>query len=145
MSTVIAPARRRLGIALALAALFATLAPFPRGADAANCGNTSVDTTPINDLGTGTYKGRQGGLYPGGSNQRPTSHTATGSSLVKERVLPRKASGTPDTTNGKLVFLSLGMSNAEAEFKQFVSSGFGQTEEQACDPRERRGRRTRSG
>jgi len=29
---------------------------------------------PITDLGTGTYLGFQGGLYPGGLNEPPPAH-----------------------------------------------------------------------
>jgi hypothetical protein len=35
------------------------------------CSVTSVGFTPINVLGAGTFRGFQGGLYPGGSNVRP--------------------------------------------------------------------------
>src|SRR5215470_16157373 len=46
---------------------------------AANCTVTTVNRTPINDLGTGFYLGGfQGGLYPGGSNTVPAAHDSTG-------------------------------------------------------------------
>ena len=41
---------------------------------ASDCTQISVGKTPLNDLGTGTYQGQQGGLYPGGSNTRPAVH-----------------------------------------------------------------------
>jgi hypothetical protein len=87
---------------------------------AAECSNTSVGFTPLTDLGKGTYHGEQGGLYPGGSNKRPSSHTAEGIDLASKRAVPRRADGKPDAKNGTLVFLSIGMSNAEAEFGEFV-------------------------
>ena len=46
---------------------------------AADCDQTSVQRTPINDLETGLYMNLfQGGLYPNGSNQPPPAHGATG-------------------------------------------------------------------
>jgi hypothetical protein len=109
---------RAIAVALAL-----VMAVVPVGAS--DCGTTSVGDIPLNDLGSGTYKGRQGGLYPGGSNARPASHTSAGRSLAEDRVLPRKTTGTVDTENGKLVFLSVGMSNTEQEFKRFITAANG--------------------
>jgi len=48
--------------------------------------NTSLEFTdtvrvPINDLGTGTYMGVMGGLYPGGSNQ-PSGQLSTMSGIL---------------------------------------------------------------
>ncbi|HJR18168.1 MAG TPA: hypothetical protein VJ922_00465, partial [Actinomycetota bacterium] len=105
--------------------LFIALALFAAGtiplALAADCAKTSTGLVPLTDLGTDSYKGRQGGLYPGGSNKRPSAHTGAGISLIEDRVRPRKADGTVDTNKGKLVFLSVGMSNAEAEFQYFIN------------------------
>jgi hypothetical protein len=69
---------------------------------------------PINDLGAGEYLGFQGGLYPGGSNQVPAAHHAKGLELAGQ-VQPRNLEGVPDPT-GKIVLLSIGMSNARYEF-----------------------------
>jgi hypothetical protein len=86
---------------------------------AQNCGNTSVPgLVPINDLGTGTYLGSEGGLYPGGTNVRPTAHTVGGLAQATQ-VVPRDANGNP-SASGKIVFLSIGMSNATDEFSRFV-------------------------
>src|SRR5262245_50395118 len=64
----------------------------------AGCANPFVDRTPLTDLGTGTYNGYQGGLYPGGTNERPASHDRdldrTG------RLLLLDAAGNPDALNG---------------------------------------------
>src|SRR5947209_13439872 len=38
----------------------------------------SMGFTALNDLGPGTYKGEQGGLYPGGSNTMPAAHLKAG-------------------------------------------------------------------
>jgi len=87
-------------------------------ADAQNCSGTSVGLTPINDLGLGTYLGAQGGLYPGGSNVRPIAHTVGGLAQAAS-IVPRDTSGSP-AANGKIVFLSIGMSNCTQEFSQFI-------------------------
>ena len=79
-------------------------------------GTTKPDTTmvPLSDLGTGTYRGFQGGLYPNGSNAVPGAHGALGASFARN-VRPRNAAGQPDA-KGKIVLLSVGMSNTTQEF-----------------------------
>lgn len=69
---------------------------------------------PLTDLGRGTYLGFQGGLYPDGSNDVPAAHAALGASFVSQ-IEPRNTAGLPDA-NGKIVLLSVGMSNATQEF-----------------------------
>ncbi len=61
----------------------------------ANCSNTSVGFTPINDLGTGTFNNYQGSLYPNGSNYMPTQHKTDGM-LLANQVQPLDANGNPD-------------------------------------------------
>ncbi len=118
---LIQTARDRIRVLCALATALALAVPVLQpAAHAADCGNTSEGFKALTDLGSGAYQGEQGGLYPGGTNKRPSAHTAKGISLAKGQVVPRKASGAVDTKNGKLVFLSVGMSNTEAEFKEFV-------------------------
>jgi Cu/Ag efflux protein CusF len=71
-----------------------------------------VDTSkfkPLTDLGTEKYQGFEGGQYPGGKNERPAEHEAAGLALAKE-VQPLDADGKP-SPNGKIVLLSVGMSN----------------------------------
>src|SRR5258708_7769274 len=41
----------------------------------------SVGLTPLTDLGKGSYKGEQGGLYPGGENITPPEHLEAGLKL----------------------------------------------------------------
>jgi hypothetical protein len=65
--------------------------------------------TPLNDLGTGTYLGFEGGLYEDGSNVVPSDHNQAGLSLLSQ-IGP---------INGKVVLLSLGMSNANYIFMSF--------------------------
>lgn len=83
-----------------------------------NCNETSVGKTPLNDLGSGTYQSQQGGLYPGGINSRPSVHQAAGLAEAAQ-VVPRDTSGNVDLMNGKIVLLSIGMSNTKQEWQQF--------------------------
>jgi hypothetical protein len=86
---------------------------------AQNCGNTSVaGLVPLNDLGAGNYQGFQGGLYPGGANSLPIAHRIAGMNQAAA-VVPRDAGGAP-AADGKIVFLSIGMSNCSQEFSTFV-------------------------
>ncbi|MBI4929201.1 MAG: T9SS type A sorting domain-containing protein [Bacteroidetes bacterium] len=90
----------------------------------ANCAAASSGLTPINDLGTGSFVNAwaatwTGGLYPNGSNYRPATHMAAGISLAQQ-VVPLDATGNIDNVNGKIVWLSIGMSNATMETQQFI-------------------------
>ena len=69
---------------------------------------------PLSDLGTGTYKGFTGGLYPAGSNVEPEAHAAVGRARAQS-IVPRDTAGTPNA-GGKIVLLSIGMSNTTQEF-----------------------------
>lgn len=69
---------------------------------------------PLTQLGTATYRGFQGGLYPGGSNTVPATHAALGTTFARN-IRPLNAAGQPDA-NGKVVLLSVGMSNTTQEF-----------------------------
>ncbi len=64
---------------------------------------------PLTELGTDKYQGYAGGLYPDGKNDRPAAHEQAGVQLAKQ-VQPLNAEGKPDP-NGKIVLLSIGMSN----------------------------------
>ena len=76
--------------------------------------------TPLDDLGTGTYRGYQGGLYPNGLNLPPAAHSAAGISIAKQ-IRPLDSLGVTDPVNGKIVLLSVGMSNTTQEFSFFKS------------------------
>lgn len=97
-------------------------APPPGGCpayDSVNtCNNTCVGLTPINDLGSGFYMGLQGGLYPGGSNTRPETHDNAGIAIA-EAIQPLGPDGNVDLIAGKIVLISIGMSNAMQEFEYF--------------------------
>lgn len=73
------------------------------------------DLVPLSDLGTHKYLGRfEGGLYPGGADEPPSDHLAAGLERAR-RIRPLDATGRPDP-EGKVVLLSIGMSNTNAEF-----------------------------
>jgi hypothetical protein len=81
------------------------------------CSNTSTGYTAITDLGSGSFQGEQGGLYPGGSNTPPAAYQAAGVRAAQS-VVQLDSSGTPNA-NGKIGFISIGMSNASGEFRYF--------------------------
>ncbi|HYM79034.1 MAG TPA: Ig-like domain-containing protein [Candidatus Dormibacteraeota bacterium] len=100
-----------------------TLSVFPNLAD--NCNDLSFNvpntTTPIvalNDLGTGTYQGSEGGLYPNGSNVRPASHDADGVNFATG-IVPLDGNGNYSPT-GKYVLMAIGESTAQNEFNRFL-------------------------
>ncbi len=64
---------------------------------------------PLNELGTAKYQNFEGGFYPDSHNERPKDHEAAGLKLAKQ-VQPLNAQGQPES-NGKIVLLSIGMSN----------------------------------
>jgi hypothetical protein len=64
---------------------------------------------PINDLGTGTFNGYTGGLYPGGLNH-PTGSYATDLLKICHNITPLDTFGNPSAKNGKVLFVSLGWS-----------------------------------
>jgi hypothetical protein len=75
----------------------------------------SFSATPINDLGSRTYLGFEGGLYEDGTNVVPNDHNQAGLARVS-RIVP---------INGKIVLLSIGMSNASDVFTLFVQQANG--------------------
>ena len=90
-----------------------------------NCNDLSFDvpntTNPIvalNDLGTGTYQGSEGGLYPNGSNARPQPHDSDGVTFAKG-IQPLDSNGNPSST-GKYVLMALGESTLQNEFNRFL-------------------------
>jgi len=83
-----------------------------------DCAQTSVGETPLSDLGTDTYQGHEGGLYPHGKNRPPRAYRRIGLRRAS-KVEPLNAAGKPDP-NGKIVLLSVGMSNTAQEFQAFM-------------------------
>ncbi|MFN2421092.1 MAG: hypothetical protein ABR527_06895 [Gemmatimonadota bacterium] len=118
-----------LGAALSAGAAFSScngLSPFEAGDPQPDPGPPfSDDRIPLTQLGSGTYLGFEGGLYPGGSNEPPADHAAAGRqalALIEPLdILGRRAPG------GRIVLVSVGMSNTTQEF---CSQGGGRP----CDP-----------
>ena len=107
--------------AAATAGLLAALAGptlVATSARASDCSVVSTGRVPLNDLGAGTYQGLQGGLYPGGSNVRPPTHDAAGLAIA-QAIGPLDTLGGSDP-DGRIVLISIGMSNATQEFSTFV-------------------------
>lgn len=90
-----------------------------------NVANTSTPIQGLDVLGTGTYLGAVGGLYPNGSNIRPIDHTSYGIGLA-QGIQPLNANGLPDP-NGKEVIVLIGESNVHTE-------GDGIAEDANADP-----------
>lgn len=82
---------------------------------------------PLTDLGSdvyvrmdGTATGYTGGLYPGGSNIRPDEHELAGRQIAAG-ILPLNDRGEHDPLGGRIVLVSIGMSNTGQEFGAFQS------------------------
>jgi hypothetical protein len=72
------------------------------------------DRVPLTELRRGTYLGFEGGLYPGGANEPPRDHLSIGRKALRQ-IEPLDRNGRP-SPNGKIVFVSVGMSNTSQEF-----------------------------
>jgi hypothetical protein len=100
--------RSLLAVLAALLVLPAAHATVKR--TSANCAQTSEPLTPLSDMGAKlTYHRYRGGLYAGGKNTPPRRYLKKGLAAAK-RVHP---------INGKIVLLSIGMSNTTQEFSVF--------------------------
>ena len=86
---------------------------------AANCGAGPTGLVPLSDLGAGLYNGLEGGLYAGGMNGRPSGHEAAGLAIAQE-IAPLDTLGNPDAGSGRIVLISIGMSNCTQEFQAFL-------------------------
>ncbi|MBI5397555.1 MAG: hypothetical protein HZA91_19840 [Verrucomicrobia bacterium] len=80
-------------------------------------GKDSVGLTPLTELGAAKYKGEDGGLYGGGKNEPPPAHAAAAKKELA-KIQPLDAEGKP-SADGKVVLLSVGMSNTTQEFSRF--------------------------
>ena len=70
-------------------------------------------SVPLIDMGTSSYKGFPGGLYPPSTNTMPATHASEGLAAANG-VQPRDTAGTPDPL-GKYVLMTVGMSNTRDE------------------------------
>jgi Putative Ig domain len=83
-----------------------------------NVPSSSTPIVALNDLGTGTFLGSEGGLYPNGSNIRPTTHDSDGVTIA-QGIQALDSNGNPDP-NGKYVLMAIGESTAQNEFNRFL-------------------------
>jgi uncharacterized coiled-coil DUF342 family protein len=75
------------------------------------------DLVPLTEL-TAKYKDQDGGLYGGGKNEPPAAHAALAKKAIAE-IKPLDRDGKP-ASDGKVVLMSIGMSNTTQEFSTFV-------------------------
>jgi hypothetical protein len=78
----------------------------------------STGLVPLPDLGTGAYQGEEGGLYPGVPNTPPRVHLAAGVAMAK-RIVALDSEGRP-SASGRIVFVTIGMSNTTMESQAFL-------------------------
>ena len=80
---------------------------------------SSVELKPLTDMtGGDRYKEQTGGLYGGGRNTPPDSHLNDAIEQAN-RIRPLDVDGNP-SKDGKIVLISVGMSNTTQEFSAFV-------------------------
>jgi hypothetical protein len=78
----------------------------------------STGLVALPDLGDAQYHGEAGGLYPGGKNTAPGPHLAAGLALGRS-IAPLDAEGRASAA-GRIVFLTIGMSNTTQETQAFL-------------------------
>ena len=79
----------------------------------------SLGLKPLDEMSaTDRYKGEEGGLYGGGQNTAPEKHLRLALSATR-KIQPLDRNGNPDP-NGKIVLISLGMSNTMQHFDTFM-------------------------
>jgi hypothetical protein len=88
------------------------------GRAAADCSLTSLGIAPLSDSARVSYRGQQGGLYPGGNSRIPDRHLAF-ALQASRRIRPLAPNGQP-AANGRIVLVSIGMSNTRSAFGGFL-------------------------
>ena len=89
----------------------------PRGEPPAALAALPKDLVPLTELSV-KYKEQDGGLYGGGKNEPPAKHAALARKAIAE-IKPLDREGRP-AADGKIVLMSIGMSNTTMEFSSFV-------------------------
>lgn len=103
----------------ALVALLIINLLFPFITIASDCTQTSKGYIPLSDMSANDfYFSEEGGLYGNGSNAIPSGHLTKALEAVNQ-IQPLNSNGQP-AADGKIVLLSIGMSNARQEFDQFL-------------------------
>jgi hypothetical protein len=103
---------------LALVPVAAAQAPAVQARSAAECSQSSTGLVPLTELGKRRHRGWQGGLYPGGQNRPSRAYLARGVAAAKH-VQPIR---------GRVVVLSIGIANADQEFRALTKLTTGDTE-----------------
>jgi hypothetical protein len=85
---------------------------------------------PLDEPARGAYKGFARGLYPNSSNTMPAAHSNAGVNFAR-MVQPLDVNGQP-SANGKILMMSVGMSNTTQEYCSGNNSGG--TNSANCDP-----------
>lgn len=85
---------------------------------------SSINATALNDLGPGLYQGFPGGLYPNGSDTRPPALETAADTIAANQIKPLHARGNLDPAHGKIVMISVGMSNTYLEFAADSTNSF---------------------
>ena len=81
-------------------------------------GKSSVGFKPLTEMSAqDRYKGEDGGLYGGGRNEPPEAHKAA-ARRESARIVPLDSEGKP-AKDGRIVLVSISMSNATQEFSVF--------------------------
>lgn len=81
-------------------------------------GRPSVGLKPLTEMSaTDTYKGEDGGLYGGGSNEPPAGHLEAVKAATA-KITPLNVDGEP-ATDGRIGLVSISMSNGTLEFSTF--------------------------
>ena len=84
-------------------------APAEPSRSLADCARTTTGLVPLTDMGGRRYRGHRGGLYPNGRNRPSPAYQRQGLAAAR-RVRP---------VDGRIVLLSIGMSNTTREFSDF--------------------------
>ena len=80
--------------------------------------STSVGLKPLDAMtAADRYKNEDGGLYGGGQNEPPPEHQAAATQATAQ-IVPLDRDGKP-SPDGRIVLVSISMSNATQEFSQF--------------------------
>ena len=89
-----------------------------RGRPLRSPGKRSVGLKPLTEMSAkARYKGEDGGLYGGGKNVPPPRHQKAARQELA-RIVPLDPDGKP-APDGKVVLISIGMSNTTQEFSRF--------------------------
>ncbi|MBK9454060.1 MAG: T9SS type A sorting domain-containing protein [Bacteroidetes bacterium] len=83
-----------------------------------DCSNDHMGNIPLIDLTGGYFNGVQGGLYPGGTNERPAAHLTQCVNNALQ-IQPLNTEGVP-SADGKIVMIGIGASNPMTEFQKFI-------------------------